>query len=254
MKTIGRIAVGVAVLLVLALSIVGSQPAETAKEFLVYVGTYTKEDSKGIYAYRFDVATGKPAALGLVAETPNPSFLAPHPKRQYLYAVSEINTYEDQKSGAVSAFSVDAKTGKLTFMNKVSSRGAGPCYVAMDGAGKNVLVANYGGGSVAVLPVKPDGRLGEASAFVQHSGSGLNPQRQQGPHAHSINVSPDNRFAIAADLGLDSLFVYRFDVARGSLSSNDPGFVKVTLVRVRGTLPFIPTVASPMRSMSSNPQ
>jgi len=227
MKTIGRIAVGVAVLLVLALSIVGSQPAETAKEFLVYVGTYTKEDSKGIYAYRFDVATGKLASLGLVAETPNPSFLAPHPKRQYLYAVSEINTYEDQKSGAVSAFSVDAKTGKLTFINKVSSRGAGPCYVAMDGAGKNVLVANYGGGSVAVLPVKPDGRLGEASAFVQHSGSGLNPQRQQGPHAHSINVSPDNRFAIAADLGLDSLFVYRFDVARGSLSSNDPGFVKV---------------------------
>jgi len=226
MKTIGRIAVGVGVLLV-PLAIFGGQPAESAKEFLVYVGTYTKEDSKGIYAYRLDVATGKLVSLGLVAETPNPSFLAVHPKRHYLYAVSEIDTYEDQKSGAVSAFSVDSRTGKLTFLNKVSSRGAGPCYVAMDGSGKNILVANYVGGSVAVLPVKGDGRLEEASAFVQHSGSSVNPQRQQGPHAHSINVSPDNRFAIAADLGLDSLLVYRFDAARGSLASNDPGFVKL---------------------------
>jgi len=196
-------------------------------EYLVYIGTYTGKKSKGIYAYRFQAATGKLTSLDLVADTPNPSFLAVHPNRRFLYAVSEIASYEGQKTGAVSAFSIDPETGKLTFLNKISSRGSGPCYLVVDKTGKNVLVANYGGGSVAVLPVKEEGSLGEASAFVQHTGSSVNPKRQQGPHAHSINVSPDNRFAVVADLGLDQVLVYRFDPAKGSLAANDPPFAKV---------------------------
>ena len=205
----------------------GAEKAAAKGEYFVYIGTYTGEKSKGIYAYRFQAATGEMTSVGLVAETANPSFLAVHPNRRFLYAVSEIANYEGQKSGAVSAFAIDPKNGKLTFLNKVASRGGGPCYVVVDKTGKSLLVANYGGGSVAALPVKEDGRLGEASAFVQHTGSGVNPKRQQGPHAHSINVSSDNRFAVAADLGLDQLLVYRFDPVKGSLAAHDPAFAKV---------------------------
>ncbi len=203
----------------------GAEKARAKGEFFVYVGTYTGQKSKGIYAYRFDAATGKLISLGLVAETVNPSFLAVHPNQRFLYAVSETSDHEGRSSGAVSAFAIDRGTGKLAFLNKVSSRGGGPCYVAADKTGRDILVANYSGGSVAVLPVLRDGRLGEASAFVQHAGSSVNPKRQQGPHAHSINVSPDNRFAVAADLGLDQVLIYRFDPAKGSLAN--PGIAKV---------------------------
>ena len=197
-------------------------------EYLVYIGTYTmQKTSKGIYVYRFDSATGKLTSLGLAADTVNPSFLAVHPNRRFLYAVNEISSYEGQKSGGVSAFAIDRGTGKLTFLNEVASRGADPCYVAVDNTAKYVLVANYTGGSVAVFPVLDDGRLGEASSFVQHTGHGVNPQRQEGPHAHSINLSPDNRFAIAADLGLDQLLVYRFDPTHGTLAPNNPPFAKI---------------------------
>lgn len=130
-------------------------------------------------------------------------------------------------SGAVSAFSIDRKTGKLTFLNQLATRGTDPCYISADRTGKYVLVANYGSGSVAVFPVIANGRLGEATAFVQHAGSSVNPLRQEGPHAHSINVSPDNRFALAADLGLDQLLVSRFDASNGTLAPNSPPFAKV---------------------------
>lgn len=205
----------------------GGEKATAKGEYLVYIGTYTGPKSKGIYAYQFNVATGQLTAFGLAAEIANPSFLAVHPNRRFLYAVSEVANYEGQNSGAVSAFGIDPRTGKLTFLNEVSSRGGDPCYVVVDKTGKSLLVANYGGGSVAALPVLGDGRLGEASAFVQHAGSSVNPERQQGPHAHSINLSPDNRFAIAADLGLDQLLVYRFDPTKGSLAANNPAFTKV---------------------------
>ncbi len=194
---------------------------------LVYVGTYTTQTSKGIYGFRLREATGELTPLGLAAETVSPSFLAVHPNRKFLYAVSEVAEFAGQKSGAVSAFAIDPATGKLALLNQVASRGGGPCYLAVDRTGKAVLLANYGGGSVAALPVLPDGRLGEASAFVQHAGSSLNAKRQQEPHAHSINLSPDNRFAVAADLGLDQLLVYRFDPAKGSLAPNEPAFAKV---------------------------
>lgn len=205
----------------------GAEKARAGGAYLVYLGTYTAKKSKGIYAYRFDAATGRSTWLGLMAETTNPSFLAVDPNRRFLYAVNEVTNYEGGKSGGVSAFAIDRKTGKLSFLNEVPSRGADPCTVALDKTGKNVLVANYTGGSVAAFPVLADGRLGEASAFVQHTGSSVDRERQEGPHAHMIGLSPDNRFALAADLGLDELLVYRFDPAKGSLELNDPPFAKV---------------------------
>jgi 6-phosphogluconolactonase len=198
-------------------------------KYLFYVGTYTEEGSKskGIYAYRYDAATSEITPLGLAAETTNPSFVAPHPNGRFLYAVNEVGNYKGPNSGGVSAFSIDQATGKLTFLNEVASRGADPCYITVDKTGKYVLVANYTGGSVAVFPVLADGKLGEASAFVQHTGKGTNPARQEGPHAHSIDLSTDNRFAMVDDLGLDQLLVYKFDSAKGSLSPNDPPFTKI---------------------------
>jgi 6-phosphogluconolactonase len=204
-------------------------PAATAAEknqathaYLVYVGTYTGPQSKGVYAYRFDSRTSRLTPLGLAAETMNPSFLAVDPSGRFLYAVNEVGEFAGQKGGAVSAFAIDRKTGKLRFVNQVSSRGSGPCHVSLDKTAKHVLVANYGGGSVAVFPVLADGGLGEASAFVEHQGGSVNPERQERPHAHAIETSPDNRFVLAADLGLDRLLVYRFDAARGTLTPNDP--------------------------------
>ncbi len=198
-----------------------------ASDFFVYVGTYTGKGSEGIYLYRLEGGTGKMTSLGLAAKTPNPSFLAIHPSGRFLYAVSEISSYDGKRSGAVSAFARDPKTGGVTLLNTVSSRGTGPCHVSVDRTGRTVLVANYGGGSVAALPIRDDGSLQEASAFIQHSGSSVNPKRQDAPHAHSINLSPDNRFAVVADLGLDQVLVYRFDAAKGSLAANDPPFARV---------------------------
>jgi len=201
-------------------------PGVFAAEYLVYFGTYTRKASKGIYVSRLDTATGKVTEPVLAAETPNPSFLALHPNRRFLYAVSEMSG-GGQKGGAVSAFSLDAAKGTLTFLNRVSSGGAGPCHLVVDKTGKNVLVVNYGSGSAAVLPLEADGRLKEASSFVQHQGSSVDPKRQQGPHAHSVNLAADNRFAMVADLGLDRVLVYRLDPAKGSITPNEPPFAAV---------------------------
>jgi 6-phosphogluconolactonase len=203
-------------------------PAAKGK-YLFYVGTYTEEGSKskGIYAYRYDAASSEITPLGLAVETTNPSFVALHPNGRFLYAVNELGNYKGPNSGGVSAFSIDHVTGKLTFLNEVASRGADPCYITVDKTGKYVLVANYTGGSVAVFPVLADGKLGEASGFVQHAGHGTDPKRQEGPHAHSIDLSADNRFAMVDDLGLDELLVYKLDSAKGSLTPNDPPFTKL---------------------------
>ena len=203
-------------------------PAAAKDKYFEYVGTYTQEGStsKGIYGYRFDPDGAKLTSIGLVAQTINPSFLAVHPNHKFLYAVNEVGNYEGKKSGAVSAFSIDPVSGKLTFLNEVASGGADPCYIVVDKTGEYVLVANYTGGSIAAFPILADGRLGEASAFIQHSGHGTNPQRQEGPHAHSIDLSPDNRFAIVDDLGLDETLVYKFDSVKGTLTPNDPPFAK----------------------------
>lgn len=202
--------------------------ASAADKYLFYVGTYTDgTQSKGIYAYRFDPATGQSTPLGLAAETTNPSFVALHPNGRFLYAVNEVQNYQGPNSGGVSAFSIDRATGKLTFLNEVRSRGADPCYIIVDQSGKWVLVANYTGGSIAVFPILANGKLGEAATFIQHTGHGTNPQRQEGPHTHSIDLSPDERFAFVDDLGLDELLVYKFDKAKGTLTPNNPPFAKL---------------------------
>jgi 6-phosphogluconolactonase len=200
--------------------------ASTGNYFL-YVGTYTAQQSKGIYVYRLNVSTGKVDSLGLAAETNDPSFLAVHPNQKFLYAVNEAGKFQNQSSGAVSAFAMDRHTGKLTLLNQVASHGADPCYVSVDRAGKYVLVANYSGGSVAVFPVLKGGRLGEATSVLQYKGTGANPERQQSPHAHWIDFSPDNRFVIVADLGLDQLNVYKFNSTKGSLVPNQAAVVRL---------------------------
>src|SRR5579864_4624658 len=213
------------IVLSLSFSLVGvSFAKEHGKSYLLFVGTYTntKAGSKGIYAYRYDASSGQLTSLGLAAETENPSYLAVDPTHRFLYAVNELENYQGAKSGAVTAFAIDHKTGKLSKLNEVASRGEDPCYLSLDKTGKYVLVANYTSGNIAAFPVQKDGSLGEASAFVQHHGTGPNKDRQEGPHAHFIRTTTDNRFAVVSDLGLDKLLVYRFEAANGSLSPNDP--------------------------------
>jgi 6-phosphogluconolactonase len=207
-------------ILSLVIMLIASAAAGAGKdESLVYFGTYTGKKSKGIYVSRFDAATGKLSAPELAAEVPSPSFLAVHPKGRFLYAVNEVGKFQDKPAGSVSAFAIDKATGKLTALNQQSSGGPGPCHIITDARGRNVLVANYGGGSVAVLPVRSDGGLEPASAFVQHSGSSVNRQRQEAPHAHGIYLDPADRFAYVPDLGMDKILVYRFDPKKGSLTA-----------------------------------
>jgi 6-phosphogluconolactonase len=219
--------------LFLLLSLVSLTVAKDSPKdkYLLFVGTYTEKGSKGIYAYRFDAASSELTPLGVAAETANPSFLAIDPSRRFLYAVNEVQKYKGASSGSVSAFAINRQTGKLSLLNEVASRGADPCYIAFDKTGKYALVANYTGGSAAVFPVRgggrADGYLGQSSAFVQHAGSSVNRERQEGPHAHWIETTPDNRFAIAVDLGLDKLLVYRFDAKTGSLTANAPPYAKL---------------------------
>jgi 6-phosphogluconolactonase len=205
-----------------------AKPQKANGPYLVYVGTYTtKQSSKGIYAYRFDTATGQLASIGLAAESTDPSFVAVHPNGNYLYAVNEIGDFNGMKSGAVSAFAIDRKSGTLKLLNQVSTHGDGPCYVSLDKTGKYVLVANYDGGSVATFAVQDDGSLSLVKGFVQHSGSSVDKTRQEGPHAHWIGVSPDNRFALASDLGLDDVLIYQLDATKGALIPNNPPFAQV---------------------------
>ena len=186
---------------------------------LIYVGTYTGARSKGIHAFRFNNVTGTLTSVGQVAETRSPSWLVLHPSGQYLYAANEVDDVDADKSGSVSAFRIDAATGALTLINTQPSRGAHPCHMAVDRAGTHLLVANYTGGTLAVLPLESNGSLGPPSQVVHHKGSSTNAERQSGPHAHSIDLDADNRFAISADLGADRLFIYRYDARGGGLSA-----------------------------------
>ena len=206
---------------------VWSEDVGSGQKVWLYVGTYTGKDTKGIYRFTFDPATGKLSERTVAAETANPTFLAIHPSKTFLYAVGEINDFEGKKTGAVNAYKIDAATGDLTLLNQQSSEGGGPCHLTVDKAGKNVLVANYGAGTATVLPIDTDGKLSKASCSVQHKGSGANPKRQEGPHAHSINLDAANKFAFVADLGLDKVMIYRFDGAKGTITANDPAFVEM---------------------------
>ena len=208
------------------------------KELLVYVGTYTlpihfgsgfvlEGKGEGIYVYRMDQASGALEFGSKMTGVANPSFLALDPGRRFLYAVNELKTFEGKATGTVSAFSVDSETGEVGFLNRKMTHGTDPCYVVVDKTGRHVLVANYMSGSVCVLPVQEDGSLGEATDFIQHHGSSIDPERQEGPHAHSVVLDEVNRYAFVPDLGLDKIMIYRFDSIRGKLEPNDEPWVKV---------------------------
>lgn len=198
---------------------------------LVFVGTYTggKTNSQGIYAFRMHETAGKPpsfAPLGLAADTASPSFLTVDAARGLLFAVNETDTYEGKPTGSVSAFSIDRASGKLTLLNRQPSLGKAPCHLTLDKTGRFLIVANYSSGTVAVLPVAADGRLGEPTV-VQHSGSSINKQRQEAPHAHCTVFDPAYRFFFACDLGIDNVMVYRLDDVKGALTPHTPPFAAV---------------------------
>jgi 6-phosphogluconolactonase len=199
-------------------------------DYYVYVGTYTGPKSQGIYGFRFDAKTGHFTPAGLAATVRNPSFLATDPQHRFLYAVTEKEEGPNGGNGFgfISSFSIDAKTGALKFLNKVSSGGQGPCHVAVDATGKTLFVANYVAGSVASFAIRADGSLGDMTGFDQHHGSSVNPARQTGPHAHEAVLSPDNHFLFTPDLGLDQVEIYRVDAAKGTFAPNNPPFAAVS--------------------------
>ncbi|MFZ0579929.1 MAG: lactonase family protein [Candidatus Acidiferrales bacterium] len=223
-----RAVLGLFLAAVLTLTAFTSAHATGATKERVYIGTYTEHGSKGIYVCEFDPSTGTLTPPGLAAATADPSFLVVSPDRRFLYAINETDHFNGQPAGGVSAFSIAPATGKLTLLNQVSSLAPGPAYITLDRSGHYVLVANYDEGSVAVYRIMPDGKIGDSTAFVRHYGSSVNAERQKGPHAHSIAMSSDNRFAIVADLGLDELIVYPLDASQGTLGTprvikTDPG-------------------------------
>jgi len=193
--------------LMIPLSEITAKPG--SKDDFVYVGTYTRRGvSKGIYGYRFTPSTGDIVPLGLMAEAPHPSYLIVSPNQRFLYSTNEHENATDP-GNTVTAYARDVKTGTLTLINKVSSKGMGPAHIAIDKTGKFLAVANFGSGSMAVFALHVDGSLGEATAFFQHTGTGGDPVRQAGPHAHCVLFSPDNRFLLVAEHGLDKIFVYK---------------------------------------------
>jgi len=198
-----------------------------SSSWLVYFGTYTGPNSKGIYVGEYDPASGRIGNVELAGEITRPSWIVADAAGRHLYAVSELGN-DGRTSGAISSFSIDRSTGKLTFINKVSSGGGGACHLALDKDGKTIFVADYGSGRVAAIRIKADGSLGDQTAMDQHTGSSVNPARQKGPHAHAVVLSPDDRFLFVPDLGLDEVFSYRLDPAAGSLTPNDPPFASVT--------------------------
>jgi 6-phosphogluconolactonase len=199
----------------------------SARELFVYVGTYTKTSSKGVYVGRFDSETGKLGEFTVAAEAINPSFLALSPNRRHLYAVSEGSgaTYNGKPSGTVNAYSIHSMDGSLVLINTTVSAGRDPCHLSVTPDGKNVLVANYSSGTVTLLPVRADGGVDGPSTVDQHKGKSVHPSRQKGPYAHSINPSADGRFAFAADLGTDQLHTYRIDSNTHSLTPAEPASV-----------------------------
>src|SRR6266568_6022455 len=219
-------------------SVVTRQKSAEPKRYLAFVGTYTtKTESKGIYSYEFDAATGKLTPKGVAAETRDPSWVVVHPTGKYVYAANEAG-----KASAVSAFAVDAKSGKLTLLNQMPSLGNDPCYLSLDKTGKYVFVANYSSGTIAVFPILADGRLGEHTASLKDQGATGPNKQQEGPHAHWIEATANNHFLYVADLGLDRVLIYKFDAANGSLTPGERQSSKATANKAAAADPFSATL------------
>lgn len=213
---------GLSLLAFVILAAFGADAASGPDSWRVYIGTYTRGASEGIYLLHFDAETGQLEMRGLAGATENPSFLAAHPTLPVLYATGTMGPDSAHPGGTVSAFRIEPETGLLTLLNHESTRGDGPCHVAVAHSGRHAAVANYSGGSVALLPLDGGGRLLPASDFAQHEGSSIHPDRQQRPFAHSVNFDAAGRFLFAADLGADRIFVYRYEPETGAIPPNDP--------------------------------
>ncbi|WP_077923690.1 lactonase family protein [Spirosoma sp. 209] len=199
--------------------------AQSGSREIMYVGTYSVRGSEGIYVFSFDRQTGTMQPVQSVSNTKSPSFLALHPSGQFLYSVNEAA--DAGPTGAVSSYQVDRATGKLTYVNSQSSLGKGPCHISIDQTGKTAFVSNYGGGSLAVLPIKADGTLGAPTDSVQNAGTGPDPKRQEKAHVHSATIAPDNRFVYVADLGTDKLHIFAPDLKAGTVKPAQTPFVTV---------------------------
>ncbi|HEX8524550.1 MAG TPA: lactonase family protein [Tepidisphaeraceae bacterium] len=217
-------------MVMITIGVLGSAAApvrgEEKSAMWMYIGTSSGKKSEGIYVVGLDAATGKFAgAPQLAAKARRATFLAIHPQQRWLYAVDEVENADGMKTGAVMAYDIDATTGMLREKNHQSSGGKGPCFVSIDQAGKNALVANYSSGVVAVLPIGDDGTLRPPSAVVQHEGKGKDPKRQEGPHAHSFYNDPTGQWALAADLGIDKVMISKLDAEKGTLTAQGSGDV-----------------------------
>jgi 6-phosphogluconolactonase len=199
-----------------ALALMVCAPAG-ADDWRVYIGTYTGGDSEGIYTFTLDGESGEPGEASLAVSTENPSFLALHPEKALLYACGQAG-----QEGAVSAFRIEGATGKLTLLNTVSSEGKGPCHVDVSPSGRHVAVANYSGGSMALLPINETGSLEMASATQRYEGQGPHPTRQQAAYAHAADFGPEGRALYVTDLGTDRVHVYGYDAEAGTLVPAEP--------------------------------
>ena len=193
--------------------------------YRVYFGTSATGEQCGIYMSQFEMSTGQLSEPIRVSDSARPGFIAIHSEGDYLYATEAGGSFTGHNEGAVSAYKIEDPSGTLTDINTQPSGGKGPCHVFLDPTGKNLLVANYRGGSCSVLPIQADGSLTPATSIQQHEGSSAHPSRQTEAHTHSITCSPDGRFALAIDLGMDQIRIYRLDVTTGMLTPNDPPFI-----------------------------
>jgi len=226
MRTLNLLAATLLLSLSIPWGVAGADSDSAKGEYFVYIGTYTRNASKGIYGFRFSPSTGKMTPIGLVAPIPSPSFLAVHPSQRFVYATNE-REYEEKMGNKVSAFAIDPKSGQLTLLNRVASQGDGPVHDTVDKTGKALVVANYRGGSLTVLPIQADGSLGEATASdAHHPQADGNPGRQK-PIVHGVAISPDGRFVAAAENGMDEVRMYHFDAGKGTLVPTDPPFIKL---------------------------
>ncbi|MFP6766365.1 MAG: lactonase family protein [Planctomycetaceae bacterium] len=195
-----------------------SAPLCAAKPVL-FISAFAAGEQGALHAFAFDATDGGLTLLHRTTDIESPFFLTVSPQGQFLYAI-DAEQFGGQDHEFVAAYTIIGRTGKLKRLNRQSARGSASCYLSVDSTGKSVVVANYSTGNVAALPVRSDGSLGQVTSLIQHTGSSVNPTRQKAPFAHSLEISPDNRFALAADLGIDRLLVYQFDAARARLTVN----------------------------------
>jgi len=212
------------ILLALATTVLGTTAARAAAP-VVFVSAFAPDDKGGIHAYAFDTTAGKLTALRRTGGVENPFYLALTPDKKTLLSI-HAKTFGGKDNEEVASFALVGRTGELKPLNRQTTRGTASCYLDVDRTGKTALVANYLSGSVASYPLAADGSLGPPTSFHQHTGSSVNAARQKEPHAHCIVVSPDNKYAYAADLGTDQVLCYKLDAAAGKLTPNDPPFAK----------------------------